>query len=185
MTKEKRNSLIKLFQDHKTQVSNLQFGNYGLAETLCQRTKMFSSRYFPNNTYYFYDLAKLDFKSSDTSRTSAREAWDVAYNRLVGISHSMFDAVQLSNTEPYIDLKKLFLAAPIFIISSLFIWTFNIWAKWTWLGNHPKQIAIYLSLQLIIFCCFALIITNNKQGRFFERLGVAISCAGLIISAVA
>jgi hypothetical protein len=46
MTKIEKENLISTLQELVESIRNLQFGNYGMAETLCQRTKMLQGRYF-------------------------------------------------------------------------------------------------------------------------------------------
>jgi hypothetical protein len=187
MNREERKSLIALFQNHVTQVSNLQFGNYVLAASLCSKTKMFADRYFSERTYYFYDLVEINFKSTSTEASAARLAWDDAYGRLLAVANSMLEEVQLDEMHhngkaSKWDMKKLITSSAFLLISSYILWSFNTWAKWGWLAQHPKRIALYLSFQLALLFVFALFFTSSKQGKFFELIGISVSIAFGIIS---
>jgi hypothetical protein len=191
--------LIKILQEHVVIVTNLQYGNYILAESLLQRTKVFSHKFFPERTGYLYDLIKINFNAPDKD-TSPIKAWDEAYCRLLAVSMAMLDEVQLTGLDfqPAVNrskpdnfhvtisstAKRFLFALLFFVASGSVLWSFNVWVKWSWLSNHPRRLTLYLFFQLALFCVATLLFTKNKQIRVFEWFATGIAIASAIISSI-
>jgi hypothetical protein len=181
MTRKERKELLKLLQEHVSNISNLQFGNYVLAEALTQKTKVYCSLYFPDRSYYFYDIINSNFRASTNDANASRLAWDQAQGRLLAISHLMLEELKITNVGTGISFLRIIISIS-FLLASYILWTFNSRVKWQWLADHPKRIPLYLSVQSVIILISALILTNNKQGKFIEWVGIIISLLSLIIS---
>jgi hypothetical protein len=59
-------------------------------------------------------------------------------------------------------LKKGALFTVLLLISSFLLWSFNEWLRWSWLANHPKKIAIYVTVQVILFLLFLRLVIRSK-----------------------
>ncbi len=182
MTRKERKELLKLLQEHVSNISNLQFGDYVLAEALTQKTKVYCSLHFPDRLYYFYDIINSNFRASTNDANASRQAWDQAQGRLLAIAHLMLEELKITDTGTGISFLRITISISFLIIASYILWTFNSRAKWQWLTDHPKRIPLYLSVQSVIILISALILTNNKQGKFIEWVGIIISLLSLIIS---
>lgn len=185
MHHQEQERLTILLQDQVNNITNLRYGNYVLADSLTQRSKRLATKYFPDKTFLPDKLDKINFKSS----------WNESYRRLLTVSQAMLDEVQsppeqipaippsADKRQKFMSDKKKKLYTVIFLVLASFIlWTFNALVKWSWLTNHPKKIAIYLSFQLAIIFTAALFFTSNKQIRFIEWLSVAVAMASTVIS---
>lgn len=182
MTQEQKDGLIKILQEHLNKVTSLPYENYILAEALYTRTMFLYEKYFKGSVLNNNDLLKVNFKSVNVG-TTARAAWEESHGRLLSFSQSMLDELQLppgnvttipAPTAP--NQLRILYSAIFLIISSVFLWSFNLISQ--------KRISLYISFQVTFILISALFLTNNKHVRSIEWLGLAIAVATMIISTV-
>lgn len=141
------------------------------------------------------EIDKIDFRLSESEKNYTIENWNGSYRSLLTISQALLDEVQLPSGHVSIlnptsfkiqkftsDKKKKLYAAIFLTLASFILWTFNALVKWSWLTNHPKKIAIYLSFQVAFIFTSSLFFTSNKQIRFIEWLSAVVAMASSVIS---
>jgi hypothetical protein len=183
MTHHERNRQMGILEDHVSDVKSLQFGDYRRAEYLCQRTILLTSRFFPNSTFYLVELAQVSFTRFDLSGVHEQTRWSDAHNKLLAISQSLLDDVQLSaGPHGSIGWIRAVLVLLVAAVSSAILWSFNDWLKWTWLSAHPKKTALYLSFQMVIIFVVTLCFTKGKRAKIVEWSGIGFAIAFAILS---
>ncbi len=180
MHSQEKERLIISLQDHVNNITNLRYGSYNLAEILTQKTKRFALKNFP---CFLKESDSISFTESN-----GLNEWNESYRRLLTISQAMLDEAQQSEQPPVITpppTRKSYNTAYAFLFvttASILLWSFNTFIKWRWLTEHPKKIAIYLSLQAVILVIFALFFTKSKKARFIELLAIFVGLVMAIIS---
>jgi hypothetical protein len=74
-------------------------------------------------------------------------------------------------------IKKWAIFFLLLIFLSIILWSFNSFVKWSWLLNHQKKTALYISFQLLIIFSLLRIVSKNraiKVADIITAIGVAV-----------
>ena len=99
-------------------------------------------------------------KKAEEKNNELEQAFSVALGKVI------------SEKEEYIlrlkKLKKWTLFILLLIILSAMLWSFNSLLKWSWLLNHPKKIALYISFQILIIFSLLRIVIKNRTIKIVD-----------------
>jgi hypothetical protein len=95
MNKVDKDQLVALLQTHVNDINGLIYKNYGAAESLYQRTKMFATKYFPTRTYGI-DLITIKFRVTSAFFEIEANVWNNGIEKLSSIAQAMLDDAKLT-----------------------------------------------------------------------------------------
>jgi hypothetical protein len=194
VSQDEKQALIQSLSEHVERIYDLKVGELNLAEVLTKRTEWFMVNCFAPNAYITLCLLKIDWEGAYNAELDIYEPkkWHKSYENLLNAANGMLDQLRLPSLKTQdhqpptpSNIYRIICIALIFGILSFVLWNNDGINNWIMQYSHGKQLAIHLSLQVLLICAGALMIPGGKRVKLVEYVSIMASAVGSVVSFLA